>query len=35
VTETKLEVALWLAEETDEGSQRGRRSKRSSLAGGV
>ncbi|KAI4623278.1 hypothetical protein J4E83_004671 [Alternaria metachromatica] len=35
VTATKLEVALWLAEETDEGSQRGRRSKRSSLAGGV
>ena len=35
VTETKLEVALWLAEETDEGIQRGRRSKRSSLAGGV
>ncbi|KAI4618167.1 uncharacterized protein J4E87_008178 [Alternaria ethzedia] len=35
VTETKLEVALWLAEETDEGSQRGRRSKRASLAGGV
>ncbi|KAI4930350.1 hypothetical protein J4E85_004977 [Alternaria conjuncta] len=35
VTETKLEVALWLEEETDEGSQRGRRSKRSSLAGGV
>ncbi|KAI4647609.1 uncharacterized protein J4E78_008924 [Alternaria triticimaculans] len=35
VTETKLEVALWLAEETDEGSQRGRRSKRASMAGGV
>ncbi|KAI4681231.1 uncharacterized protein J4E88_005739 [Alternaria novae-zelandiae] len=37
VTETKLEVALWLAEETDEGEgrRRGRREERASMAGGV
>ncbi|KAI4657422.1 uncharacterized protein J4E79_007496 [Alternaria viburni] len=35
VTETKLEVALWLAEETDEGEgrRRGRREERASVAG--
>ncbi|KAI4643748.1 hypothetical protein J4E93_006761 [Alternaria ventricosa] len=37
VTSPKLEVALWLAEETDEGEgrRRGRRSERASMAGGV
>ncbi|KAI4922896.1 hypothetical protein J4E90_001332 [Alternaria incomplexa] len=37
VTDSKLEVALWLAEETDEGEgrRRGRREERASMAGGV